>query len=104
MPSRNNELPLADEIRQTDEQLHIYDGLARAIEEPHAALDIVLQAEDPDTASAALRDRFGLDRIQATAVLDLQFRRATRLDRRKIDDRRRELTDHAAFLRTLTEG
>jgi hypothetical protein len=37
MPSRNNELPLADEIRQTEEQLLIDDGLALAIGEPHAS-------------------------------------------------------------------
>lgn len=104
MPSRNYELPLADEIRQTEEQLHIYDGVARAVGEPNEILDIILQAEDPDAASAALQNRFGLDPIQATAVMDLQFRRATRRDRRRIDDRRRELRDHAAFLKSLAEG
>ena len=104
MPSRNNELSLADELRQTQEQLHILDGLALATGEPHAVLDIIFQAEDSDAASAALQDRFGLDRIQATAVMELQFRRATRLDRRQIDDRRRALADRAAFLRTLSEG
>jgi DNA gyrase subunit A len=99
---RDNELSLAEEIRQTEEQLRIYDGLTRAMTEPHTVLEVLLQAEDPESASAALRDRFGFDPVQATAVLEMQFRRATRLDRLKIEDRQRELSEHAAYLKSLS--
>lgn len=79
MQPRDNELSLAEEIRQTEEQLRIYDGLTRAMTEPHTVLEVLLQAEDPESASAALRDRFGFDQVQATAVLEMQSRRARAL-------------------------
>ncbi|QNN53746.1 hypothetical protein [Nocardioides mesophilus] len=103
MPSRNEEVPLAVEIEETRRLLRIYDGLARSMRDPHAVLDVLLEAEDPAAAATALRERFDLDDVQALAVMDLQYRRATRLDRRNIDERRQELADQLAFLRGLED-
>src|SRR3954453_13125859 len=94
MRSRDDELPLALEVQRTEEELHIYDGLVIAMRDPHAMLDALLHGEDPDDAGLALQERFDLDGIQARAVLDIQLRRATARDRRRIEDRRRELADH----------
>ncbi|WP_183092952.1 DNA gyrase subunit A [Nocardioides stalactiti] len=99
MPSRNEELPLAVEIQQTAEQLHIMDGLAIAMREPARVLDAVLLSEDVDDARTLLRERFGLSEVQTSAVLDLQFRQASRLDRRKIEERRDEVSAHLEYLR-----
>jgi len=55
MRSRNEELPLEVEIQHTQEELHIHEGLTQALRDPHAILDVVLQAEDSDAAQAALR-------------------------------------------------
>jgi hypothetical protein len=51
----------------------------------------VLNAEDSDAASAALRERHGFDDMQADAVMDNQWRRATVSDRRQFQRRREEL-------------
>lgn len=104
MPSHNDEVALAEEIRGAEERLHIHDGLTRALEDPHAVLDVVASAADAAGAVSALRDRFDLDEVQALAVMDLQFRRATRRDRRMIERSRQEAADHLASLRALHHG
>ena len=104
MGSRNEELPLAAEIEQTADQLRIYNGLAKAMREPHVVLDVVLEAADAAAARTGLRARFGLDEIQAMAVLDMQFRAATDRDRRMIEARRQELHEHLEVLRELDAG
>ncbi len=100
---RNEELPVAVELQQTEARLHVLDGLGIAIQEARAVLDVVLEAADVDAARNAVQTRLGLDEIQANAVLDLQFRRTTELDRRKIEEHRQELVEHAEFLRTLDD-
>jgi DNA gyrase subunit A len=103
MNSRNEDLPLAVELQQTEERLHILNGLVRAMQEPRAVLDVVLQATDVDAARNELQTRLGLDEIQAQTVLDMQFRQATQLNRSKIDEHRQEIAEHVQFLRTLDE-
>ena len=69
MRSRNEELPLAAEIQETVERLLIYDALVRVFHDPTGLMDPLLRAEDLDDARSSLRDLFGLDEIQATAVI-----------------------------------
>ena len=94
MRSRNVELPLAVEIHQTEEQLHICDGLVTAMQEPRAVLDVILEAADIEAARGALQMRLDLDEIQVSGVLDMQLRRATERDRGKIGEHRHELAEH----------
>ena len=101
MPSRNEELPLAVEIQQTAQQLHIWDGLVVAMREPGVVLDAVLVSQDVDAARALLRERLKLSEVQTSAVLDMQFRRANRLDRRKIEEHRDEVSAHLDYLTSL---
>jgi DNA gyrase subunit A len=103
MWSRNEALPLEVEIRQTTASLHIHQAVSRLLDEPHALLDVVLQAEDSEAANAALRERFGFDEIQATAVMDQQLRRVTRRDRQRIEEVVEELVDRLAVLRDLED-
>lgn len=56
-------------------------ALSEALEDPQAFLAVILASEDREAAMAALQDRYGWDEVQAMAVLDMQFRRATRADR-----------------------
>src|SRR3954454_14075916 len=96
---RSGDEELALELQRTEEELHMYDGLARAMRDPHTILDAMLQAEDPGVARGALRERLDLAEVPAMGVLDLQFRRATRRERRRIEERRQELADRLAHLR-----
>jgi DNA gyrase subunit A len=103
MSSRDEELPFAVELQQTEERLHILNGLVRGMQDPRAVLDLVLEAPDPAQARSTLQARLGLDEIQAQAVLDMQVRQATQLNRSKLEEHRQELDEHLQFLRTLDE-
>jgi DNA gyrase/topoisomerase IV subunit A len=98
MTDRDADLTADDELRSVREQLHVYDAIVVAANDAHAALDVVLDASDPDAARHALELRYGFTETQAWAVLEVQFRRMTALDRQKIEDRRDELVSRAAAL------
>ena len=52
------------------------------LRDPHALLDIVLNATDPDQAQARIAAEYGVSVAAATAVMDMQFRRLTDTGRR----------------------
>ena len=101
MPSRNHELPLHAELERTREETSLYDAIAVAVRDPHAILDVLLQAEGPEEARSLLQARFGFTEIQARAVLDLQFFRVSQVARKRIEDHREELVAHRAYLENL---
>ncbi len=103
MDSRNEEVPLADEIRHREDRLRIYEALVRMAEDPRAVLDVWLAAHDSAAARAALRRRYGFDDVQATAVMDMQFRRLTYVDRQRIRDTHQEERKHLAALRAAQD-
>ena len=95
------DLPLPEDIQRSEEQLALYDGLVAALNDPIAMLEVLLRAEDPDDARLCLGNRFGLDHIQATAVLDMQFQRATKLDQTRFREQREDLAERLDYLRGL---
>lgn len=96
MTGRDPTFTAEDELRSLRDQLHIYEAIVVAADDAHAVLDVVLEASDPDDAHRALRRRYGFTDPQAWAVMEVQFRRMTALDRQKIADRRSELVARAA--------
>ncbi len=56
------------------DRLVILDAQVLALTDPHATLEVILAADRPEDAVAALRQRFGFDESQAQAVADLPFR------------------------------
>lgn len=85
--------PIAAEIRRARGELSIYDAIARALDDPHGALDAVLSADDQEAARAALRARYGFDNTQADAVMEIRYVVATLMHRRQIQQRLQELRD-----------
>ena len=90
-----------EKIQHAQDRLAILDGLVRALEDPHALLDVLLQADDTETARQALQDAFGLSEIQAMAALDLQFRRVPSQELQRIRSNRDEV---AAAIAQLTSA
>ena len=58
----------------------------------------MLSASAPDAAFRALKHRYAFTEVQATAVMDVQFRRMTSTDRRNIEQKRHELAARVAVL------
>jgi DNA gyrase subunit A len=95
----------ADELRNARYQLDVYEALATVVGDAHELLEILLNAEDASTAHDALRRRYRFTEVQAAAVMELQFRRVTTLDRQRIEQRRDELAHHVEVLeREVAEG
>lgn len=94
---------LGRDLRSTEERLHLFDALSRALVDPHALLDILLEASDREAAELALRARYGFDHVQAWVVLDHQLWRITRAGRARIRAEREELHAHATRLRRQLE-
>ena len=98
MTPRDPELSADDELRSLQYQLQVYEALAVAIGDAHAALDAMLEASDPEAARQELERRYGFTEMQATAVMEMQFRRVTALEGQKIEQRRHELAARVAVL------
>lgn len=74
----------AYDLKKAEERAHILEGLKIAIDNLDAVLNLIRSSKDTQTAMFGLIEKFGLDEIQAKAILDMQFKRLTGLERDKI--------------------
>lgn len=70
-------MPLGERIDSVERQLHFLSAIATALEDPVATLAVIAGADDEAAATSAIQERWGLDRGQASAVIDIQFRQAS---------------------------
>ncbi len=82
---------------------HILEGLLIALNHLDEVIAIIRAAADVDDARAQLMGRFELSEAQANAILDMQLRRLASLERQKLEEEYREVSDHIAYLRGLLE-
>ena len=78
------------DLNKAEERVHILEGLKIALDNLDEVIKIIREAETDVVAKEQLISRFGLDDIQATAILDMRLRRLTGLERDKIEN---ELAD-----------
>lgn len=74
----------AFDLKKAQERAHILEGLKIAIDNLDAILNLIRTSKDTQSAMLALINQFNLDEIQAKAILDMQFKRLTGLERNKI--------------------
>jgi DNA gyrase subunit A len=77
---------------------HILEGLLIALDHLDAIIDTIRNADDVDDARNKLVARFGLTEEQATAILDMQLRRLAALERQRIQDEYREISERVEYL------
>ena len=80
------------ELRKAEERAHILEGMIIALDNIDEVMTIIRSSNDDAEASSRLNERFGLTAIQSKAILDMQFRRLTGLQREKLDAEYAELT------------
>jgi DNA gyrase subunit A len=97
----NDELSIDRQIEAATQRLHILEPILQALDQPHRVLDVLLEAKDAEAGRSALTTEFGWDTIQATAVMDAQFRRVTHFDRDKI---RKDMAEMRALLARLRKS
>ena len=89
------------DIKKAQVRAHILEGLRIAIQNLDAVIKLIRAAADADEARQGLMEQFGLDQEQAQAILDMQLRRISSLERRKIDEEYQGLTKTIAELQAL---
>jgi DNA gyrase subunit A len=77
---------------------HILEGLLIALDHLDAVIDTIRNADDVDDARHKLVARFGLTEEQANAILDMQLRRLAALERQRIQDEYREISERVEYL------
>lgn len=92
------------DLAQADERLHIVRGLMRVQESVDEVVACIRAAQSLDAAREALLDQFELSERQANAVLDLQLRRLTALEGKRLANECKELVARVTDLqKTLDE-
>ncbi|MFZ0548180.1 MAG: DNA gyrase subunit A, partial [Candidatus Promineifilaceae bacterium] len=89
------------ELEKALRRQHILAGLLIALGHLDAVIETIRNAADADVARSDLMSRFGLTEVQATAILDMQLRRLAALERQKLEDEHREISEHIDYLRGL---
>jgi DNA gyrase subunit A len=89
------------ELRKAEEKAHILRGLVIALANIDEVVQIIKASRDTDLAKRKLCERFGLDDIQAQAIVDLRLGRLTSLEIEKIQAELAETEARIAYLKDL---
>ena len=87
------------ELRKAEERAHILEGYRIALDNIDEIIAIIRASYDD--AKERLMKRFGLSERQAVAILDMQLRRLSGLERDKIDAEYAELVKTIAHLKAI---
>lgn len=79
------------ELRTAKARAHILEGYKIALDHIDEVIAIIRASKTTEIAQAALIEKFGLSEIQAQAILAMQLRRLTGLERDKIENELKEL-------------
>ncbi len=74
------------ELRKAKERAHVLEGLKIALDHIDEVIKTIRASKTQEEAEAALIEKFGLSEIQAKAILAMQLRRLTGLERQAIED------------------
>lgn len=89
------------ELRRRRAQAHILEGLLKALSHLDQVIQTIRAAADVDTARAELMNRFDLSELQANAILEMQLRRLSALERHKLQTEYDEVMARIAYLEDL---
>ncbi len=89
------------DLKKASDRAHILEGLRIAVDNLDAIIHTIRDSKDANEAMPRLMNGFGLDEIQAKAILDMQFRRLTGLEREKIEREYQELLIKIADLQDI---
>jgi len=89
------------ELEKAKHRAHILEGLLIAQANIDEVIKTIRSSPDSDVAKERLMSRFKLSEIQAQAILDMQLRRLSQLEREKIEQEHKELMERIAYLEDL---
>ncbi len=86
--------------RKAEERLHIVQGLLVAQDNIDEIVHIIRSSRTPDEAKQRMMERFGLDEIQVSAIIEMRLRALTGLEHGKLVAERDELM---AFIQRMAD-
>ena len=89
------------DLKKAQERAHLLEGLLIAQDNIDEVIRIIRSAYDD--AKEKLMERFGLDEIQAQAILDMRLKALQGLDREKLQAEYDELQERIAYFNRLLE-
>jgi DNA gyrase subunit A len=87
------------DLKKAQERAHLLEGLIIAQDNIDEVIRIIRSSYDD--ARERLMERFGLDEIQAQAILDMRLKALQGLDREKLEQEYKELEEKIAYYKSL---
>ena len=89
------------DLNKALDRVHILEGLKIALDHLDEVIKTIRESETDIIAKEQLMSKFGLDDIQANAILEMKLRRLTGLEREKIENELAELLKTIEELRSI---
>jgi DNA gyrase subunit A len=89
------------ELKKAKERAHILEGLKIALDHIDEVIALIRASKDYEEAKNGLMKKFKLSEVQAQAILAMQLRKLTGLDRKAIEDELKELLELIGKLETI---
>ncbi len=89
------------DINKAKARAHILEGLLKAIDYIDEVIELIKKSSSIADAKLALINRFELDDLQAQAIVDMRLGQLSGLERDKLENEYKELTDKIADLEDI---
>ena len=89
------------DLNKAEERAHILKGLLIALDNIDEVIKIIRDSESAALAKERLIERFGLDDVQAQAIIDMRLRALTGLEREKLETEYAELQKKIAEYKAI---
>ena len=88
-------------LNKAEERDHILQGLLKALDFIDEVINIIRSSANTQEAKERLIERFGIDDVQAQAIVDMRLRALTGLEREKLLDEHNELVKKITELKAI---
>jgi DNA gyrase subunit A len=92
------------DLQKALERLHILEGLKIAISALDEIIATIRSSQDADQARERLMKKFKLSKLQAQAILDMPLKRLSALERKKIEQEYKEISEQVKELQALLKS
>lgn len=85
------------DLRKAQERAHILEGLIIASDNIDEVVRLIRASKTPQAAIEALKERFGLDDVQAKAIVDMRLAQLTNIQQDKLHEEYAEIEKRIAY-------
>jgi DNA gyrase subunit A len=91
------------ELDQAEKRAHIVEGLLKALDHIDEVIALIRSSQTPEEARDGLMKTFEFTEVQARAILEMRLQRLVGLEREKLQEEYKELTELINYLKRLLE-